>query len=101
MSEQDRLFRQAEHFYLEGNKVTKVIAMYGKEKNWEDCYRVAKARGTPDQALGVAFYWSYQVGGDSAAKLLTKLGLFDEVIEHAISQGLVSSDLLANIWDNI
>lgn len=98
MSEQDGLYRQAEHFYLEANKVKEVITMYHKVNKWEDCYRVAKARGGPKAALEIAFFWAYQIGGDSAAKLLTKLGLFDDVINYAINQEYVSMTVFTCLY---
>ncbi len=51
---------------------------------WEDAYRIAKNNGGPVASKQVAYLWAKTLGGDSAVKLLTKLGLLEQAIDYAI-----------------
>lgn len=58
--------------------------MYRRVDNWEEAYKIAKSHGGPVASKQVAYLWAKTLGGDSAVKLLTKLGLLDQAIDFAI-----------------
>ena len=76
--------KQAELYYIQGNDWKTVVNMYRKVDMWDDAYKVAKNHGGPVASRQVAFMWAKTLGGDSAVKLLTKLGLLEQSIDYAI-----------------
>lgn len=46
-------------------------------------FQIAKNNGGEHAAEQVAFLWAKSLGGDSAIKLLNRLGLLNECIDHA------------------
>lgn len=77
-------FKQAESYYIQGNDWKSAVNMYRKTDNWEDAYKVAKNHGGPVAGKQVAYLWAKTLGGDSAVKLLNKLGLLDQAIDFAL-----------------
>ena len=61
--------------------------MYRRVDMWEDAYKVAKSHGGPVASKQVAYIWAKTLGGDSAVKLLTKLGLLEQSIDYALENG--------------
>jgi intraflagellar transport protein 172 len=86
--EQANNFKQAESYYIKGNDWKAAINMYRKMDNWEESYKIAKNYGGPVPTKQVAYMWAKSLGGDSAVKLLTKLGLLEQCIDFAIENGL-------------
>eukprot|EP00111_Clytia_hemisphaerica_P000435 TCONS_00001218-protein len=74
----------AEHHYLEVGDWKACVNMYRSNELWEDAYRIAKQSGTPGSGKQVAYLWAKSLGGDSAIKLLQKLGLLEACIDYAI-----------------
>ncbi|KAJ3125766.1 hypothetical protein HK098_008226 [Nowakowskiella sp. JEL0407] len=77
----------AEHHYIEGKDWKSAVNMYCANNNFEEGYRVAKSFGGPNSAKQVAYLWARSLGGESAAKLLTKFGLLDSAIDFACENG--------------
>jgi intraflagellar transport protein 172 len=85
--EQSNNIKQAENYYIKGNDWKAAINMYRRLDNWEESYKIAKNYGGPVPAKQVAYLWAKSLGGDSAVKLLTKLGLLEQCIDYAIENG--------------
>ncbi|KAJ3338128.1 hypothetical protein HDU91_001310, partial [Kappamyces sp. JEL0680] len=54
---------------------------------FEEGYRIAKANGGVNGGKQVAYLWARSLGGESAVKLLSKLGLTDSAIDFAAENG--------------
>lgn len=76
--------KQAEIYYVQANDWKSAVNMYRQVDNWEDAYKIAKNNGGPVAGKQVAYVWAKTLGGDSAVKLLTKLGLLDQSIDYAV-----------------
>ncbi len=76
--------KQAEIYYLQANDWKTVVNMYRRVDMWEDAYKVAKSHGGPVASRQVAYIWAKTIGGDSAVKLLNKLGLLEQAIDYAV-----------------
>lgn len=58
--------------------------MYRTRDLWEEAFRVAGAcKEQPELRKQVAFLWAKHLGGDSAMRLLNRLGLLDTAIDYA------------------
>ncbi|KAI8999812.1 hypothetical protein BC832DRAFT_563653 [Gaertneriomyces semiglobifer] len=79
--------KQAEQHYIEGQDWKSAINMYCASSMYEDAYRIAKAYGGPSASKQVAYLWARSLGGESAVKLLSKLGLLDAAIDFATENG--------------
>lgn len=77
-------YKQAELYFIQANDWKSAVNMYRKIDNWEDAYKVAKNHGGPVASKQVAYVWAKTLGGDSAVKLLNKLGLLDQSIDFAL-----------------
>ena len=53
--------------------------MYRSRDMWDDAHRVAKQFGGPVAAQQIAYLWARALGGDSAVKLLLRLGVLEQV----------------------
>ena len=76
--------RLAEHHLLEAKDVDSAIRLYAKEDKWEEAYRVARSFGGPSHQQRVAYEWSRSLGGESAVKLLNKLGMLESTLNLAL-----------------
>ncbi|XP_070378558.1 intraflagellar transport protein 172 homolog [Dermacentor albipictus] len=76
-------YLQAEAHYLAASDWKAAVNMYRANDMWEEAYGVAKKHGGPVACKQVAYLWSKSLGGDSAVRLLTKLGLLDSTIDYA------------------
>lgn len=76
--------KQAEAYYVLGGDWKSAVNMYRRADNWEDAYKVAKNHGGPVAGKQVAYVWAKTLGGDSAVKLLNKLGLLESSIDLAV-----------------
>nr|CAD7394029.1 unnamed protein product [Timema cristinae] len=73
----------AERHYLAATEWKAAVNMYRAADMWEDAYRVAQSSGGMQAGLQVAVLWAKSLGGDSAAKLLTKLNLLEPAVNYA------------------
>lgn len=80
-------FKQAETYFVLGGDWKSAVNMYRRADNWEEAYKVAKNNGGPAAGKQVAYVWAKTLGGDSAIKLLNKLGLLEASIDFAIENG--------------
>lgn len=79
--------KQAETYFVLGSDWKSAVNMYRRADNWEEAYKVAKNNGGPAAGKQVAYVWAKTLGGDSAIKLLNKLGLLEASIDFAIENG--------------
>ena len=86
LEEQGRL-AEAEAQYVQAGEWKSAVNMYRAAESWEEAYRVAKEQGGQAAPRQVAYLWAKSLGGDSAVKLLSKLGLLEEAVEYASSNG--------------
>ncbi|XP_032208962.1 uncharacterized protein LOC116596066 isoform X7 [Mustela erminea] len=75
--------QEAEYHYLEAQEWKATVNMDRSSGLWEEAYRVAKAHGGADAHKHVAYLWAKSLGGASAVRLLTKLGLQAAAVDHA------------------
>nr|XP_025839786.1 intraflagellar transport protein 172 homolog isoform X1 [Vulpes vulpes] len=75
--------QEAEYHYLEAQEWKATVNMYRSSGLWEEAYRVAKAHGGANAHKHVAYLWAKSLGGESAVRLLNKLGLLEAAIDHA------------------
>ncbi|XP_043460196.1 intraflagellar transport protein 172 homolog [Prionailurus bengalensis] len=75
--------QEAEYHYLEAQEWKATVNMYRSNGLWEEAYRVAKAHGGTNAHKHVAYLWAKSLGGESAVRLLNKLGLLEAAIDHA------------------
>ncbi|XP_047600743.1 intraflagellar transport protein 172 homolog isoform X8 [Lutra lutra] len=75
--------QEAEYHYLEAQEWKATVNMYRSNGLWEEAYRVAKAHGGANAHKHVAYLWAKSLGGESAVRLLTKLGLLEAAVDHA------------------
>nr|XP_060478952.1 intraflagellar transport protein 172 homolog [Panthera onca] len=75
--------QEAEYHYLEAQEWKATVNMYRSNGLWEEAYRVAKAHGSTNAHKHVAYLWAKSLGGESAVRLLNKLGLLEAAIDHA------------------
>ncbi|XP_026810375.1 intraflagellar transport protein 172 homolog isoform X2 [Rhopalosiphum maidis] len=76
-------YRAAEHHFVQAGEWKLAVKMYRSLDMWEEAYKIAKNNGGEYAAEQVAFLWAKSLGGDSAIKLLNRLGLLNECIDHA------------------
>ncbi|KAJ3338041.1 hypothetical protein HDU93_010039 [Gonapodya sp. JEL0774] len=80
-------FKLAEQQYLEAKDWKGAVNMYCSSGNFDDAYRVARTQGGQTPSKQVAYLWARSLGGESAVKLLTKLGLLDAIIDFSTENG--------------
>jgi intraflagellar transport protein 172 len=80
-------FKQAEQHFLRANDWKAAVNMYRENELWEDCLRVAKARGGDEAYKQMAYAFAMSVGGDQGAKILQKRGLAEHAVDYAIDRG--------------
>lgn len=85
--EADGHYKLSEQHYVDAGDVKSAISMYCAHNLYEEAYRVAKASGGAQGAKQVAYLWARSLGGESAVKLLSKLGLIDSAIDFASENG--------------
>ena len=61
--------------------------MYRQANLWEDAYRIARVHAGETAEKQLAFLWARSLGGESAIKLLNRLGHVNDVIDIACSNG--------------
>ncbi|XP_025413024.1 intraflagellar transport protein 172 homolog isoform X3 [Sipha flava] len=76
-------YRAAENHFVQAGEWKLAVKMYRSLDMWEEAYKIAKNNGGEHAAEQVAFLWAKSLGGDSAIKLLNRLGLLNECIDHA------------------
>ncbi|KFO82193.1 Intraflagellar transport protein 172, partial [Cuculus canorus] len=76
--------QEAEYHYLEAKDWKATVNMYRVNDMWEEAYRVAKAHGEADAYKHVAYMWAKSLGGEAAVRLLSKFGLLEMAIDHAV-----------------
>ncbi|XP_050421465.1 intraflagellar transport protein 172 homolog [Adelges cooleyi] len=76
-------YRAAENHYVQAGEWKLAVKMYRSLDMWEEAYKIAKNNGGERAAEQVAFLWAKSLGGESAVKLLNRLGLLNECIDHA------------------
>ncbi|XP_067026551.1 intraflagellar transport protein 172 homolog [Acropora muricata] len=80
--------RQAEHHFLEARDWKAAVNMY-RNQGWIQTSAtsfqklVAKQHGSQNASKQVAYLWAKSLGGDSAVKLLQKVGLLESAIDYA------------------
>lgn len=86
LEEKGRLKNAEVHFLAAGDWKSAVHA-YCNSGKWEEAYRVAKQKGSDGASNQVAYMWSKSLPVESAARLLTKMGLVDTSITFACDSG--------------
>ncbi|CAH8497562.1 unnamed protein product [Dicrocoelium dendriticum] len=82
--EKEGNLKQAEQYYVEAKDWKSTVNMYRTRDQWEEAYRVASSCSSqPELRKQVAYLWARHLGGESAARLLTRLGLLDSAVEYA------------------
>ncbi|TPX36361.1 hypothetical protein SmJEL517_g01621 [Synchytrium microbalum] len=76
--------RGAEHHFVEGGDWKAAGSMYVANNMFEEGHRVAKTHGGPNSANQIAYLWARSLGGETAAKLLSKFALLDAAIDYAM-----------------
>ncbi|TPX43982.1 hypothetical protein SeMB42_g04483 [Synchytrium endobioticum] len=76
--------RGAEHHYVEGGDWKAAVNMYVANNMFEEGHRIAKIHGGPNSANQIAYLWARSLGGETAAKLLSKFALLDAAIDYAM-----------------
>ena len=61
--------------------------MYRACNQWEDAYRCARVHAGDTAEKQLAFLWARSLGGESALKLLNRLGHLNDVIDIAAQNG--------------
>ncbi|KAF5402479.1 Intraflagellar transport protein [Paragonimus heterotremus] len=83
--EKEGNLKQAEQYYMEAKNWKSAVNMYRTRDQWEEAYRVAcNCTSQPEVRKQVAYLWAKQLGGESAVRLLTRIGLLDTAIDYAI-----------------
>ncbi|KAI9137410.1 hypothetical protein BKA69DRAFT_1032603 [Paraphysoderma sedebokerense] len=85
--ESESNFKLAERHYVEGKEWKSAVNMYCSNGLYEDAHRIAKTHGGIQPAKQVAYLWARSLGGEAAAKLLSKLDLLDYAIDFASENG--------------
>ncbi|XP_037068847.1 intraflagellar transport protein 172 homolog [Pollicipes pollicipes] len=81
--ENENNYKEAEKHYVAGGDWKAAVNMWRGLESWEDAFRVAKNSGGNNAAKQVSYLWARTMGGESAVKLLRKLGYLDQCIEYA------------------
>ncbi|THD25249.1 Intraflagellar transport protein [Fasciola hepatica] len=82
--EKEGNLKQAEQYYLEAKDWKSAINMYRTRDQWEEAYRVSSTcTSQPEVRKQVAYLWAKHLGGDSAVRLLTRIGLLESAIDYA------------------
>ena len=61
--------------------------MFQRQGLWEDAYRISRIHAGDTAEKQIAYLWARSLGGDSAIKLLNRLGHMESVIEIAATNG--------------
>ena len=78
--ENDRLYKQAETYYVCAQEWKLAALMYSNGQMWEDAYRVSRAHGGTVAAKQVAFHWAQTMETPvEAVSLLSRYGLLNQV----------------------
>ena len=85
--EDENSYSQAEKYYLRGKDWRSVVKMFQRQGMWEDAYRVSRIHAGDTAEKQIAYLWARSLGGDSAIKLLNRLGQLEAVIEIAATNG--------------
>ncbi len=70
--------------------------MYREAGQWEDAFRVARAKGSAKEAATLALDWALSVGPEVGGKLLSRHGMAEECISLACDQEMVFHLFLRN-----
>ncbi|KER27764.1 hypothetical protein T265_05253 [Opisthorchis viverrini] len=82
--EKEGNLKQAEQYYMEAKDWKSAVNMYRTRDQWEEAYRVASnCTHQPEVRKQVAYLWAKHLGGESAVRLLTRIGLLDTAIDYA------------------
>ena len=76
-------YKNAEIHFLAADDWKSAVHMYCNAGKWEEAFRVAKQKGTEGASNQVAYMWSRSLPIESAARLLTKMGLVDTALIYA------------------
>lgn len=63
--------------------------MYRDSGQWEDAFRVVRAKGSAKEAAALALEWALSVGPEVGGKLLSRHGMAEECISLACDQEMV------------
>lgn len=80
-------YKTAEVHYLAAQDWKAAVHMYCNQARWEDAHRIAKLKGGEQAASQVAYMWAKSLQVESAARLLTKMGLMETALEFACESG--------------
>ena len=86
--ESENAYSQAEKYYVKSKDWRKAVKMYQKNNMWEDAYRIARIHAGEAAEKQIAFLWARALGGDSAVKLLNRLGHMSDVIDIAATNAV-------------
>lgn len=65
--------------------------MYRESGQWEEAFRVARAKGSAKESAALALEWALSVGPEVGGKLLSRHGMAEECISLACDQEMVYS----------
>ena len=81
-------YKEAEGHYIAIGDWKSVATMYRNVEKWEDAYSIARSYGGSSAAKQVAFWWAKSCSTvESSYKLLTRLGLLNQVTDFALELG--------------
>lgn len=80
-------YKTSEVHYLAAGDWKSVVHMYCNNLKWEDAHRIAKQKGGENAANQVAYMWAKSLPIESAARLLTKMGLIENASQFACEAG--------------
>lgn len=72
------------------------MTMYREAGQWEDAFRVSRAKGSAKEAATLALDWALSVGPEVGGKLLSRHGMAEECISLACDQEMVFDLILRN-----
>lgn len=83
--ESERLFKQAETYYVSVSEWKSAALMFKNASMWEDAYRVSRAHGGASAAKQVAFHWAQTMPKpEESVHLLNRYGLLNQVVDYAL-----------------
>ena len=83
--ENDKLYKQAENYFIMAEEWQQAVLMYKGAELWEDAYRVSRAHGGSLAAKQVAFAWSQTLPTPAdAVAMLNRFGLLNQVVDYAL-----------------
>lgn len=88
--EAERLWKQAETYYVSVGEWKQAALMYRNADLWEDAYRVSRAHGGALAAKQVAYHWAQTMTTPlEAVALLNRYGLLNQVSQSMLRKILI------------